>query len=70
EDVNTHIDRLGELKEFFPEYAHLKLMGAVAAIVFHEEADRYAYKKGLFVLAQRGDAMVIINDEKFEPRIW
>ncbi|RMH87534.1 MAG: DUF3782 domain-containing protein, partial [Calditrichaeota bacterium] len=35
DDVNAHIKRVGELKEFFPEYAHLKLMGAVAAIVFH-----------------------------------
>jgi hypothetical protein len=31
---------------------------------------RYAYRKGLFVLAQSGDSIVIRNDARFVPAIW
>ena len=45
-------------------------MGAVAAMVIPENVGRYAYKKGLFVLCQKGDSMVILNDDKFKPAEW
>jgi hypothetical protein len=46
------------------------LLGAVAAITFDSGADRYAYRQGLFVLAQSGESMAILNDAVFEPRVW
>ena len=48
----------------------MKLMGAVAAMVIPDNVGKYAYKKGLFVLCQKGDSMVILNDAKFEPKVW
>ncbi len=45
-------------------------MGAVAAMVIPRDVARYAYRKGLFVMAQSGDVMTILNDEKFEPKIF
>ena len=45
-------------------------MGAVAAMVLPQEIGRYAYRKGLFVLAQSGDAVEIRNDDSFKPQQW
>ena len=70
EDVNEHIERLEKFKKFFPEYASRKLIGAVAGMRIEEGADRYAYRKGFFVLAQSGETVVILNDEKFQPIVW
>jgi hypothetical protein len=71
-DVNEHIEnRLQPFKRFFPRYADMKVYGAVAYIHVEEDADRYAYKQGLFVLTfTSGDLVEILNDEKFEPKEW
>jgi hypothetical protein len=70
DDVKEHIQRLGSFREFFPEYADRKVVGAVAGIVIEEGADRFAYRNGLFVIGQSGEAAKILNDEKFKPRYW
>ncbi len=70
DDVNEHLERLGKVKRLFPHYRDMKVMGAVAAMVIPENVGRYAYKKGFFVLCQSGDNMVILNDAKFEPKVW
>ncbi len=70
EDVNEHIERLKRFKEFFPEYADHRVIGAVAGIVMEEQVDRYAYRQGLFVIGQTGDTVKILNDEKFQPKEW
>jgi len=70
EDVNEYIEKLRRLCEFFPRFKEQKLIGAVAGIVIEEEADKYAYRKGLFVITQTGEAVKILNDEKFNPKLW
>jgi len=70
ENVNDHLERLTRFKTFFPEYADRKVIGAVAGIVIDEAADRYAYRKGLFVIGQSGETVKILNDKKFVPRSW
>jgi hypothetical protein len=70
EDINEHLERLEQFKKLFPEYKKKKAVGAVAGIVFDEGADRFAYRKGLFVIAQSGDAVKILNDKKFKPKTW
>ena len=43
----------------------MKIYGAVAYIHVEEDADRYAYKQGLFVLTfTSGDLVEILNNEK------
>ncbi|GEM_PF-4830541 len=32
--------------------------------------DRYAYRKGLFVIRQWGDSVELANDHSFQPRAW
>jgi hypothetical protein len=69
-DVDEHLERLSKFKRLMPRYADVRAMGAVAAMVVPEDVARYAYRRGLFVLAQSGDSVVILNDNKFEPRAW
>ncbi len=70
EDVNNHIEALSRFGEFFIHLADKKLIGAVAGIVIEEEADKYAYRKGLFVITQTGEMVKILNDDKFKPKLW
>jgi hypothetical protein len=53
-----------------PRYGDVRAMGAVAAMVVPDEVARYAYRQGLFVLAQSGDSVVILNDGAFQPQVW
>jgi hypothetical protein len=39
-------------------------------MVVPEDVARYAYRQGLFVLAQSGDGVVILNDSKSQPQRW
>ena len=55
---------------FRPRYGDVRAMGAVAAMVVPPEVGRYAYRQGFFVLAQAGESVVILNDAKFQPRVW
>jgi len=68
--VKKFISDLQRFNEFFPEYAEKQLYGAVAGIGIESEADVYASRQGLFVLAESGDGVVILNDASFQPRAW
>ncbi len=69
-DVKEFVADLERFRDFFPEYADMQLYGAVAGIGIEAGADRYAYRQGLFVLAQSGETVVILNDDQFQPRVW
>ena len=70
DDVKEHISRLERFKKLFPQYAGFRVMGAVAGMVVAEETARFAYRQGLFVLAQSGDTVTIRNDADFQPVVW
>ncbi|RMH82317.1 MAG: DUF3782 domain-containing protein [Calditrichaeota bacterium] len=69
-DVDEFVKELEQIREFFPEFEDRKIYGAVAAVVMDDSVARYAYRKGLFVIAQKGDTVQILNDRKFKPRLW
>jgi hypothetical protein len=69
-DVDEHLERLGKLKRLMPRYSDVRAMGAVAGMVVPDEVARYAYRKGLFVMAQSGDSVMILNDDQFKPQSW
>ncbi|WP_017294630.1 hypothetical protein [Geminocystis herdmanii] len=69
-DVDEHLERLAKFKRFFPRYQDVNLLGAVAGMVVPSDSARYAYRKGLFVIAPSGDDVVILNDSKFKPKVW
>ena len=70
DDVKELIKNITEFRQFFPEYNQKQLYGAVAGIEIEEGADKYAYRQGLFVLAQRGENVAILNDTEFQPKTW
>lgn len=70
EAVREFLDDLRQFRDFFPEYADWQVHGAVAGMRIEDGADRYAYRQGLFVLAQTGDTVKILNDAKFQPKVW
>ncbi len=70
EDVKEHVERLEKFKTFFPEYSQRKAVGAVGGIVIEENSDKYAYRNGLFVIGESGEAAVILNDKNFQPKVW
>lgn len=70
DDIKEFVEDLQRFHQFFPEHADRELYGAVAGIAFDQGADRYAYRQGLFVLAQSGETMQILNDATFEPMAW
>jgi len=69
-DVTDFIADLERFRDFFPEYAHMRLYGAVAGLGIESGADRYAYRQGLFVLTQAGENVVMLNDTQFQPKVW
>jgi len=73
DDVNEHLERLEKVKKTAPKIFNLSgftIYGAVAGIIVENDADKYAYKKGLFVLRQKGNLVEIVNDNKFKPKEW
>ncbi|NJL50036.1 MAG: DUF3782 domain-containing protein [Leptolyngbyaceae cyanobacterium SM2_5_2] len=70
EDVKDVVEKLSRFRDFFPEHDQRRLYGAVAGIGIDPGADRYAYRQGLFVLAQSGETVVVLNDVEFQPRAW
>jgi len=73
EDINEHLERLEKIKKIAPKIFNLSgftIYGAVAGMIVEGEADKYAYKKGLFVLRQKGNIVEIVNDFKFKPKEW
>jgi hypothetical protein len=69
-DVDDFCESLQRFKQAFPDWLNHQVYGAVAAIEFVKGIDRYAYRKGLFVIRQCGDSVELANDDGFQPRAW
>jgi hypothetical protein len=69
-DVKEFIEDLSQFRLFFPEYAQKDLYGAVAGIEIEKGVAKFAYRQGLFVLAQSGETVTILNDDNFQAKCW
>jgi hypothetical protein len=69
-DVTEFIEDLSQFRLFFPEYAQKNLYGAIAGIEIEKGVAKFAYRQGLFVLAQSGETVTILNDDNFQPKCW
>ncbi len=68
-DVKEFLEKkLPRFFDFFPSFRRANLYGGVAGMSIDKGVDRFAYKKGLFVISQTGDNVQILNDKKFRPR--
>mgnify|MGYP000458341818 CR=1 FL=1 len=66
--VDEFLEKMQRIREFLPEHANKTIYGAIAAIKYDENSDRYAYRKGLFVIKNSGEGLLkIANSKKFEP---
>jgi len=70
EDVNTHLDRLKNVKTWMSEYKNHKVIGAVAYLRADEESDTYSESKGLYVIRATGNSASITNKAGFKHRIF
>jgi hypothetical protein len=70
DDVDYFMEKLKLFKQAFPQYQSFDIYGAVAGIEIDEVIDRYAYKKGLFVIKPSRDTVEIVNDAQFQGRKW
>ncbi len=70
DDVDEFIEKLKRFKLSFPHYSQYRAFGAVAGIEINEGIDRYAEKKGLFVIRPSGDTVTIVNAPDFIPASW
>lgn len=68
-NVTDFLADLAEFPIFFPRFKDYRIYGGVAGLEIVEDADRYAYRQGLFVLSIVGDGVVQIkNDANFQPK--
>ncbi|MGH7596801.1 MAG: DUF3782 domain-containing protein [bacterium] len=68
-DVKEFLEKkLPRFFDFFPGFRRPILYGGVAGMSIDKDVERFAYKKGLFVISQTGDNVQILNDKKFRPR--
>jgi len=45
-------------------------MGAVTGMVLPDNVAQYAYRQGLFVIAQTGGHLTVRNDAAFRAKTW
>ena len=70
-DVNYFIKKLDQFTDFAPQYKGHKVYGAVAYLKANQAADRYAEKKGLFVIkAGGGGVSKVTNKPNFKPKVF
>ncbi|MCL0088825.1 DUF3782 domain-containing protein [Dehalococcoidia bacterium] len=69
EDVREFMEQLKQFTFFFPRYKGMIIYGGVAAIHIEEDADKFAYRQGLFVLTGSGEGLItMLNSPDFKPK--
>lgn len=67
-DVNYFLEKMARIREFFPDFKDKSIYGGVAAISYDESSNKYALRKGLFVIVNSGEGLVkIANKKDFAP---
>ncbi len=68
--MNSDLEKIKEIAPKLFNLSGMSVYGAVAGMIIENKADKYAYQNGLFVLKQKGSIVEIVNDPKFQPKIW
>ena len=69
-DVNRWVKKLGQLRQSFPQFKNHTVYGAVAALEYGGQANRFAHKKGLFVIRWADDLIDIANPVGFKAKVF
>ena len=46
------------------------MYGVVAGMIVADEVEKYAIKKGFYVIKPKGDSVEIRNEDNFKPKTW
>lgn len=69
-DVDGFVTDIALFREFFPEYAHLPVVGILATLAVEDSVLAYAERRGFLVLAVGDELMEVKNTPGFEPKRW
>jgi len=69
-DVERHIYKLDNAKNWLKEYKNHNIHGAVAFLKADEGSATFAENNGLWVIRATGNSASIINGDNFEPAIF
>ena len=67
--VDQFLEVMQAFKNHCPEYESLKVYGGMACLKGRKSTFLYAEQKGLFVIRVSGKKAVLMNKEKFQPKI-
>ena len=67
-DIPAFVERLATVRDFFPELADKRILGAIASLYVGESLVRLGERQGLIVLGFGEDLMDVLNSPGFVPR--
>ncbi len=67
-NVEKHEKNLGRFREVFHEYRDKEVLGAVASLHSNSDSDKYAWRRGMFVLKPEQGLVRIVNGTDFLPK--
>ncbi|MCG3775515.1 MAG: hypothetical protein JW395_2356 [Nitrospira sp.] len=70
QDVTDFGEALASVRQFFPEVADKRIVGAIASLYVDESLVRFAERNGLIVLGFGQDVMDVLNSPGFSPRFF
>jgi hypothetical protein len=70
EKVKAFLDKLGVIRDYFPEYQHYTVLGSVSALAAEASLIEYASRQGLLVLGSGEGLMTLQNAPGFTWRAF
>ena len=68
--VGQFISRLGDFREWRPDYARATMYGALGYLTAKGDATRVAEEAGFYLIRAVGSNASIVNSETFKPRLY
>lgn len=69
-DVTKFVSRLGDFREWRPDYARPRMYGALGYLTAKGDATRAGEAAGFYLIRAVGSNASIVNSEGFEPRLY
>lgn len=70
QDVTDLIETISVVREYFPEFQSLKIIGSIASVHVDESVVNFATRNGVLALAVGDELMDIRNPKEFKPALW
>jgi len=70
EKISAFAALLGDAREFFPDFADKKVIGAIGALYVDPSLVTHGERAGLIVLGFGDDVMQVLNSAGFKPKVF